>query len=124
MPSKSHYGVIGLEEVEISCIIGERPEERTTPQQIIIAFCVAVDFARCAKHDDMADAVDYTLLLKAVREIAEQGNFNLIETLAWNILHHFQTHFGIPWAWIKIRKPYALPGLGVPFAEFEVGSKP
>ncbi len=118
------FGTIGFSDIKVTCIIGELPEERTLPQEIIIDFRVAVDFSKCHESDDLEDAVDYTLLVHSVREVAQEGKYRLIETLVWNICNHFQMRYHVPWAWVRVRKPHAFAGLGIPMAELEVGSKP
>lgn len=114
-------GLIGLEELRISCIIGELPYEREQTQEIVLSFRVTTDFAAASKQDNIEDALDYTLLAKAAEEVAQNGQFRLLETLAWHILEIFVSQFRVSWAWVRIRKPSALPGKGVPVVELERG---
>ncbi len=109
------YGTIGFTDIKVTCIIGELPEERIHPQEIIIDFRVAVDFSKCHERDDLEDAVDYTLLVHSLREVAQEGKYRLIETLAWNICNHFQTTFHVPWLGCVYANPMRLQILAFPW---------
>ncbi len=118
------YGLVGLDGLKLTCIIGELPYERERAQEIIISLRVSVDFAAVAAHDNIEDALDYTLLVKIAEDIARKGRFRLLETMAWRILDALVTQFHVPWAWIRIQKPSAFGGKGIPVIELERGSKP
>lgn len=117
------FGLVGVDGLKIVCVIGVNPDERVRQQELIVDFRVAVDFSLFVSEDTLDGAVDYTLLVKGAKEVAQQGHFQLIETLAWHILDYFFEHFGVPWAWVKVYKPLALGGEAIPVVELERGKK-
>jgi FolB domain-containing protein len=73
---------IWLYGVECKCRIGVPREERAKPQKIFLDLGLEVSTAPAAAKDDFRLAVDYWAVEKAVRELAERGERQLLETLA------------------------------------------
>ncbi len=115
-------GIIGFEGLKLNCIIGIYPEERTAPQDLIIDLKVQYDVTKCIQAQSMEQALDYVQLAAVSRKIAEKRHF-LLEALAHDILDRIFNEFNVNWAWIKIRKPQAIPGAQHAFVELERGDK-
>lgn len=98
---------IGFEEQQVTCIIGDLPEERETEQTLLIDLLVEADISRCFHTDQTTDTVDYVRLADICSETAQQGKYRLLETLAHNILIRIVTTLPVKGATIKIRKPAA-----------------
>jgi FolB domain-containing protein len=63
-------------------IVGINPEERTNRQDILVNVTMWADTRRAAASDDIADAVNYRSVAKALIAHIEQGAPCLVERLA------------------------------------------
>jgi FolB domain-containing protein len=67
-------------------ILGINPEERENLQDIVIDVTLGVDTRRAAASDDIADAINYRTVTKAIIEHVETGQPKLVERLAAEIV--------------------------------------
>ena len=100
-----------LHEITIECHLGVEEWERAVPQPVWIDLELAIDAALVARSDGMRHAVDYARVIATVAEVAQQGSFKLMETLAERITARLLKEFHIPKVVVRVRKK-ALPGLG------------
>ena len=79
---------------DLSCqaIIGMLPEERKTPQTLIINLEVATDTTTAAFTKDLSQTVDYALIANEVQELARDAEAHLLETLAEDIAKYVLSH--------------------------------
>ncbi|MCB9496568.1 MAG: dihydroneopterin aldolase [Fibrobacteria bacterium] len=75
-------GTIELDRIGIRCIVGIHDFERIQEQDIGIDVSMDLDFAPAAASECVEDTIDYTLVASTVRDLAVEGRFQLIETLA------------------------------------------
>jgi D-erythro-7,8-dihydroneopterin triphosphate epimerase len=73
---------IFIRDLTVTGIIGINPEERVTPQQVRINATLWVDTRRAAASDEIADAVNYRSVTKAMIAHVESGQPMLVERLA------------------------------------------
>lgn len=66
-------------------IVGIHPEERTTPQEILVNLVLHADTRPAAASDDIVDAVDYDTISRGVVDLIERSSFQLVERLAEEI---------------------------------------
>jgi len=66
-------------------IVGINPEERTNRQDILINVTMWVDTVAAARSDDIADAVNYRTVTKAIIAHIEGGDPMLVERLCREI---------------------------------------
>lgn len=102
--------LIGFKELQISCIIGLYEEERTRKQPLIIDLEVQTEAF-----------IDYVALSSVVIEVAEEGRFALIETLAkecakalknrWPEIHSLE---------ICVKKPEAIKGAAYAYTRVQL----
>ena len=71
-----------IKKLEVRCVIGTFPHERTKPQSVFFDLELPADAAKPARKDDLREALDYDALTRRVREFAAGTKFFLIETLA------------------------------------------
>ena len=116
-------GIIGFEDYAVSCIIGVFEEERKQEQIILVDLKVQVDIAKGVKSDSFQEAYDYVQLANLCTEMAQKHKFNLLETLAYHILEKLNQDPQVFWAWIKIKKPSAIPLAKHTFIELEIKKK-
>lgn len=112
-------GVVGFEGLTVSCIIGTRSIERQIPQALIVDLKVSFDTSSEALSDDSAPRVDYTVLSDLVTQEAMNGRYQLMETLAARTLESVLARYQLSWAWIRLRKPGAIPGAAAAVLELE-----
>jgi dihydroneopterin aldolase len=112
-------GAIGFEGLTISCIIGILPQERTTLQDLVVDLKVCFDTSPEALNDDSSPRIDYTVLAEICVREAQNGRYQLIETLAARILNLVAAKFDLKWAWIRLRKPGAIAGATAAVLELE-----
>ena len=107
-----------LKDVTAECRLGVFEWEQEKPQTIWMDLELAIDAARAARRDEVADAVDYGRLVTSIKQLAQGRSFKLLETLAETIasmvLQEFQT------TRVKVRvKKRALPGIDYAAVEVE-----
>lgn len=92
--------LIGFKELQISCIIGLYDEERTREQPLIIDLEVQTE-----------DFIDYVALASLVMQVAKEGRFALIETLAKECARALKKRWPeIASLEICVKKPQAIQG--------------
>ncbi|MFQ5729724.1 MAG: dihydroneopterin aldolase, partial [Waddliaceae bacterium] len=102
-------GQIGFENLKILCVIGVSVEERREEQYIFVDLKVGVDISKSVKTDKLEDAVDYVAMAQVCTDIAVQRQYQLLEKYASEVLQALFDRFDIQEAWIKVKKPKALP---------------
>jgi 7,8-dihydroneopterin aldolase/epimerase/oxygenase len=63
-------------------------------------------------QDNLAQTVDYEQLCREVTDFIESQAFNLIETVAENLLEFIQHQFKISHLTIRVSKPHAISNAG------------
>lgn len=101
---------IFIEALAIECTIGIHDWERTIQQTLLLDLAMACDQRRPAASDALADTIDYSAVAAVCREVAEQGRFGLIETLAERIAERILSDWPVAEVEVVCRKPSALPG--------------
>ena len=81
---------------------------------------VETDIRAAAANDDIAAAVDYAALLDAMREIAGEREYALIETLVESMATRILAEFPVASVRILLKKPAALRERGVGAAAVEI----
>ena len=70
-----------IKDIQCHGILGINPEERTTPQTIIVNVCMTTHTAKAAVTQDIADAVNYYDVAARVKQFVEDAQVLLVETL-------------------------------------------
>ncbi len=73
---------ITLSSMRYEGLVGATDEERAFPQMLEVDLVVEADLAAAAASDDLADTIDYALLVQLTERTVEQGRFALLEGLA------------------------------------------
>jgi dihydroneopterin aldolase/D-erythro-7,8-dihydroneopterin triphosphate epimerase len=90
-------------------IIGINPDERTNRQDVVVNVTLGVDLRPAARSDDIADAVNYRTLAKAIVAHVEQGSPMLVERLAEEIARIcLETDGRVAEVEVAVEKPGAL----------------
>jgi dihydroneopterin aldolase len=99
---------IFLQGLKISAIIGVLPWERTAPQTLLIDLEIATDIDQAAQQDHLTAAIDYAMVAQRVTEFVADSQYNLLETLAANIMTLLHDEFHVSWIRLRISKPDAI----------------
>jgi len=90
-------------------ILGINPEERVKRQDILINVIMWADTRPAADSDDIADAVNYRTVAKAIIDHIESGEPYLVERLVQEIADIcFATAAGVQAVEVSVEKPGAL----------------
>lgn len=110
-------GEIGVRGLRIECVVGVRKRERKHTQLVEIDVVLAVDVRAAARRDALHDAVDYTEVVSVLTRVAQDGRFNLIETLADGAATALLQSFpAVESVTLEVRKPSAIANAEHAFA--------
>jgi len=73
--------ILKLNNIDVDCIIGDRPEERIRTQHLRIDVVLTV-CDRAAESDQLGDTVDYAVLTEKIREALMLAKCRMIERAA------------------------------------------
>ena len=73
--------IVFIEQLEVQAILGILPEERITPQRVVIDLQLETDSRPAAQSKNIDDTLDYAALAEQVRALTVAGEYLLIETL-------------------------------------------
>ena len=100
--------VISIDDLIVRMTLGVDDWERKDLQDVHLHLRLWTDSTRAAQTDDIADAVNYRTVTKAVIALAESGEFYLVEKLADAIARLLITEFALPRVQVHVEKPGAL----------------
>lgn len=120
-PTPGSSGIVGFEDHLIRCIIGINPDERLVEQEILVSLQMKTDFTRVAKTDDLSNAICYASVAALCTEIAQKGKYQMLETLACQLVKQLTESFTPSWIRVVIKKPSALLTASYAFVELEHG---
>lgn len=100
--------VVYIRELRADTIIGVHDWERRVRQTVVLDLEMAADNRRAAASDCLADALDYAAVAERLQSFIEQGEFQLIETLAERLASIAQEEFAVPWLRLRLSKPGAV----------------
>ena len=90
----------------LTCLanIGVLPEERETPQEILVDLVLHADLEVAAQTDDFEKAIDYQELVEQVQRTVQEGHFQLVETLATRLCEQILDDRRIVTVEVAVRK--------------------
>ena len=106
---------VSVRDLRVSAVIGVHDWERSIEQVLTFAIDMAVDVARAAARDDVADAVDYSAVAAAVTSVVREGKFQLIETAVSHVAERILASFRVGWVRVEVAKPIAAAGETGPY---------
>ncbi len=122
-------GTVAVSGLEIFCIIGIRPDERLTPQTVVVDFEIDYDIGPASESGDITLAVDYAAAARAAALFIEQSQFALLETLVTKTIDHLKSQVDagenangnvrVTRIRLTASKPNALGGNGLPSVTVE-----
>ena len=101
-----------LNGIEVMCILGDLPEERTREQRILVDVALALDLEAAGTSDCLDDTVDYALLVGNIREALEDAKCRLLERAAEIVADVCLSDPRVEKASVAVRKFGSVAGLG------------
>ena len=98
--------ILRMNGLEVECVIGERPDERTRTQTLRVDVEMEIP-ATAAVTDELSDTVDYAALAEAIRVALVAAKCRMIEHAAkvvYDLLPVEKAH-------VTVTKARAVPGL-------------
>ena len=102
------------------CNIGVSAKERSTKQAIIVDLELFLDTKMAARTDDIKLALNYSEVYDSLKNFIENGEFNLIETVANKIANTVLEKFKVSKIIVKVQKPNALADMNVKNVAVEI----
>lgn len=100
---------ITIRDLRVTGIIGINPEERVTPQAILVNATLWADTRPAGESDDIADAVNYRTITKAMIAHIQGGEPMLVERLVGELAQVcFDTDERVEEVEVTVEKPGAL----------------
>ena len=108
-PTQTQTDSIFIEGLKANAIIGVHPWEKCQAQPLLFDIELFTGTQSAAQSDQLADTVDYAQVSQDIIRLAQQGSFELIETLAEQICEHVLTHYpSVQAIQLKLAKPHAV----------------
>ena len=103
----SDSDTVSVRGLSVPAVIGVYDWEREVQQTLTFGVDMAVDVARVAVGDDVADAVDYSKVAATVTSVVQDGEFQLIETAVERVAERILAGFPVSWVRVEVAKPIA-----------------
>ena len=97
-----------IKNIESLCLIGINPDEKINPQPIIINLKLLTSFNKASQSDQIIDTIDYSKLVKSIKEFISKSKYNLLETLGDKLAKKILKNKKIKEVEIELIKPNAL----------------
>jgi dihydroneopterin aldolase len=106
---KARLRHVFVKDLKVDALIGIYPEEKTTPQKIIVNIDLSVKEGKDPLSDDIKNVVSYEIVVRKVEEIVAAGHVGLAETLAERIAAACLRDKRVMAARVRIEKPNVIP---------------
>ena len=100
--------IVFIHGLKVDAVIGIWDWERQFKQTLVIDLDLGTDISAAAASESITDTIDYKSVSKRVAQVAEEGAFQLVETLAQRIAELLLGEFGRPWVRVKVNKRSAV----------------
>jgi dihydroneopterin aldolase len=123
-PRAKSRDTIAIEGLEVDCVVGVYPHERSVPQPLRIDLHMALDTARAGAQQRLRMTVDYAQVASQIAFILQSCRFHLLETAAHALTRYLlappalgEDRPRVQEVTLRLVKPKALGGNGVPSLE-------
>jgi dihydroneopterin aldolase len=111
--------IVELEGLQVFGFHGVEEEEQRLGQ--LFLFDVRLEVGERGANDVLRDAVDYTRVASAIRELSDARRFDLLEALATAVADELMRRFEPERLTLRVRKPQVKPaGMTVEFSAVTV----
>jgi 7,8-dihydroneopterin aldolase/epimerase/oxygenase len=101
---------VSIRDLRVSTVIGVYDWEREIEQTLVFSVDMAADVSKAARNDDIKDALDYSAVAQAVKDVVTEGRFQLIETAAERVAERLLAGYGLDWVRVQVAKPIPSEG--------------
>ncbi|MGH3231301.1 MAG: dihydroneopterin aldolase [Streptosporangiaceae bacterium] len=102
--------LVSVRDLSVPAVIGVHDWERDIEQALVFSVDLAADVRTAARHDDLADALDYSAVAGTIVSVVQDGRFRLIETAAERVADRLLADHPVAWLRLEVRKPIASGG--------------
>lgn len=106
-----------LKDIEVECVIGDRPDERNRRQRLLVEVEIEVS-GEAASSDCLEDTVDYAALAEKIRAALVAAECRMIERAAKIAYCVCLAERGVRRAVAKVSKSRAAEGIGAAVAVY------
>ena len=99
---------INVSRLRLRTFMGFNEDERRKKQDVVIDLMIRYRLRDGVFEDQVADALDYKVVTKAVIDLVENGRFLLLEKLVADILAVCSEHPDVTFSRVTVDKPHAL----------------
>jgi dihydroneopterin aldolase len=99
---------IFINDLTLPCVIGDFDFERKLKQNVIITIELHLNLSKAGKTDDIADTVNYQVIVDKITKKVEESKFHLLEALSEMIAAICLEDLRVKHAHVKIEKPKAI----------------
>ena len=96
-----------IRDLAVKVLIGTLPEERAGKQKLLLNLIIGTDLSVAGHSDDLNDVVDYSLIEREVKDVAENSSFMLLEKLGETVCAKVLSHHRVREVELEIDKPGA-----------------
>lgn len=86
--------------------IGTTQAERELGHVVHVDLVLHGDFRRAGETDDLKAAIDYAAVVRAVGEVAQDGEYHLVEALAERVAERVLADFAADRVEVRVEKPF------------------
>jgi dihydroneopterin aldolase len=102
--------LVSVRDLSVQAVIGVHDWEREITQTLVFTVELAADVRSAARHDELADALDYSAVARTIASVVQDGRFRLIETAAERVAERLLAGHPVTWLRLEVRKPIASGG--------------
>ena len=95
---------INLNDISCKTQIGVSPEERKSPQLILVDLVLHLDLEEASRNDDLNKTVDYVELIDQIQKTTQEGHFRILESLACKLCQTALRNHRIQRVEVTVRK--------------------
>lgn len=106
---------IFFKNITLPCKVGVSEKERKKSQKIMIDLVIFRDLKEAGEEDEISKTVNYSEVLKGIKRLVKNKEFNLIESVAENVASFLIKSFRVDKVKVRVRKErFGLsPAIGV-----------
>lgn len=108
-----------LQGVTIDVTIGVYDWEREKPQPLTVDLELAENVVRAGKSDNVSDALDYAAVIEDLRGHLAQGEYQLVEKVAFEIADRLNYKFGVKKFRVRVSKKPPIEGVQAAVVEID-----